>query len=586
MLLLVALTFVAVCRSIILSDLSSRQLQYDFVVIGGGTSGSVLASRLSEKADFSVLLLEAGVSNEGVVVSQAPYLVNTMLTEPVYSWNFTTVPQPGLNNRAIPYPRGHILGGCSSHNGMFYTRGSAEDFDRYAALTADNAWSWNSSLKYFFKNEKWTEPIDGHNTQGQFNPADHSTTGRTSVSLAGYEWPVASRVLQTTKELPDEFPFNLDMNSGHPLGVGWLQFTIGKGQRSSAATAYLSPDVLKRPNLHVLLDAKVSRLIPVDLKPAVVAFNEVEFSHGGSSFTVTANKEIVLAGGTVGSAHILLNSGIGNKTVLSSLGITPILDLPSVGQNVSDHAAVIPTWLVNATEPEPATPDSLGQTTTLFDEAFAQWNESRMGPFGVIGVTHVGYFRLDEDALSGIVDPAAGSRTPHFELKFTASHFFRVSGRHYFAINTGVVSPKSRGSITLNASNPTGPPLIDPGLLSDPFDVMVLRHGIKAARRFVSAPSWRSYILADLFSNITSDAELDTFIRNTASSSSHLVGSAAISARDASWGVVDPDLVLKGAKGVRIVDASVLPIVPSAHTQAATYVVAERAADLIKETWM
>ncbi|KAJ7768752.1 aryl-alcohol oxidase precursor [Mycena olivaceomarginata] len=585
---LVAFAFVAGCQSKIYDSVSDLPgLKYDFIVVGGGTAGSVVAARLTENLNWSVLVLEAGVTNEGVVLSEAPLLVDEMLTHPIWSWNYSTVVQSGLNGRVIPYQRAHILGGCSAHNGMFYTRGSADDFDRYAEVTGDPGWSWDRLLPYFFKNERWTEPADHHDTRGQFNPLVHSTTGKTAVSLAGYHWPVSSRVLQTTKELPDEFPFNLDTNSGSPLGVGWLQETIGGGERSTAATSYLSPEVQQRPNLHILLNARVFKLLAnKSIDP--VTFHGVQFSHNQSPSlsTIMASKEIVLSGGTIGSAQILMNSGVGNKTDLDGLGIPVLLDLPSVGQNVSDHCAAVITWAVNSTE----TTDEIKQNATRMNEAFAEWNSTRTGPLTTIGITHVGWKRLDmsSDVFRQFKDPSAGPRTPHVELKFAAGAFGGAQPGHFFAINVAAVSPMSRGSIKLNTSDPLDPPLIDPGLLRSRFDLLTLREGIKMAQKFVTAPVWKGYIIEQTTPDLgdtTTDSALEQYIRNTGSTSSHLVGSAGMSARNAGHGVVNPDLLLKGAAGLRVIDASVLPFVPSAHTQAAVYAVAERGSQLIKEAW-
>ncbi|KAK7052417.1 pyranose dehydrogenase 3 [Favolaschia claudopus] len=585
--LLVGLAFnIVVCQSKIYGSVADLPgLTYDFIVVGGGTAGSVVASRLSENPAWSVLILEAGVTNEGVVLSEAPVLVNQMLSHPIWSWNYSTTPQPGLNGRAVSYQRAHILGGCSAHNGMFYTRGSADDFDRYAELTGDSGWSWDSIFPYFLKNERWTAPADHHDTRGQYNPRVHSSTGKTGVSLPGYRWPVGSRVMQTTKELSDDFPFNLDYNSGNPLGVGWLQYTIGGGERSSAATSYLTSDVQQRPNLHILLTARVFSLL--SNKSNRLSFNGVQFSHNGSPelFTVSAKKEIVLSAGTIGTPHVLMHSGVGNKADLEGLGIPVLLDLPSLGQNVSDHAAATTTWSVNSTD----TQDELGQNMTFFNEAFAEWNSTKTGPFTTLGITHVGWARLKEgdEIFKQFEDPAAGPRTPHIELKFTSGTFGGSRVGHYFSINVAVASPLSRGSIKLNSSNPLDPPLIDAGLLQSDFDVFVIQEAIKMAQKFVTAPVWKGYILEQITppTNITTDSALRDFIRSTAGTSSHLAGSAGMSARNAGYGVVDPDLLLKGAVGVRIVDASVLPRIPSAHTQAATYVIAERGSDLIKQAW-
>ncbi|KAJ7822434.1 aryl-alcohol-oxidase from pleurotus Eryingii [Mycena leptocephala] len=511
----------------------------------GGTAGSVVANRLTENPKFSVLVVEAGPTNEGVVDSQAPFLVGEMMRQPIWSWNYTTTPQNGLNGRASPYARAHILGGCSSHNGMFYTRGSRDDFDRYAALTDDVGWSWNRLLPYFFKNELWSPPADGHDTRGQFDPRVHGTHGLMSVSLAGFSYPASERIIQTTAERPDAFPFNLDMNSGNPLGVGWLQETIGGGERSSAATAYLSPRFQQRPNLHILLNSRVLRLLD-DTSTAGVAFHGVEFSLDPSAppSTVTARKEIILSAGAIGTPSILQHSGVGSATILRGLGLPTLLDLPSVGGNASDHPVLSATWAVSDNE----TTESVQQNATRFAEAFAEWNATKTGPS-----------RRPAQRTSG-------PTSPHIELMFytqAGSFGGLMPGGHFFSIGVAAVSPASRGSVTINSTDPLAAPLIDPGLLLNALDVVTLREGIKLAREFVTAPAWT-----------------DTFLTPSARSRTQLGrGLGGSRARDGGIGithcrhcgdvctqcgvwVVNPDLRVKGAIGLRIIDASVLRLSP------------------------
>ncbi|KAJ7745966.1 alcohol oxidase [Mycena olivaceomarginata] len=560
-------------------------LEYDFVIVGGGAAGNVVANRLTENPKFSVLVLEAGVSNEGVMDSIVPFLVGNLLTGPnAYEWNYTTTPQIGLNNRSTPYPRAHILGGCTAHNGMVYTRGSAEDYDRYAAVTGDPGWSWDSLLPYFFKNEKWTQPTDHHDTRGQFNPSVHSTDGINSVSLSGYHWPIFEHhVLQTTRELPEEFPFNLDFNSGQMLGIGWLQSTIGGGKRSTSATSYLAPKFAQRKNLHVLLHAQVSRLVHAQkTKQGAVIFGGVEFLQGESLFTAKATKEIILSAGSVGTPTILMHSGIGDRTALTALGIPSVLDLPSVGQNATDQPFIGARWSVNSTQ----TVDSIRQNTTRFNEAYEEWNRTHTGPFVEIPVTHIAWLRLDADSpiFENVTDPAAGPNTPHIEISIGTGGVAATG--NFISLGMVVLNPTSRGSVTLQSNNPFDPPLIDLGLLKTDFDIFTIREAIKRAYRFVQAPVWRDYIIAPTIdlSDLSTEA-LDQFIRNGASAGAHLVSTAAMSARDASYGVVNPDLLVKGASGLSIIDASILPFITSAHTQAAAYVVGERGADLVKERW-
>ncbi|KAJ7242906.1 glucose dehydrogenase short protein [Mycena rebaudengoi] len=556
-------------------------LDYDFVIVGGGTAGNVLANRLTENPKFSVLVLEAGVSNEGVTAVDVPFFEDQLSP---YGWNYTTTPQAGLNGRTVPYSRARILGGCSAHNGMVYTRGTADDFDRYAKLTGDAGWSWKQIFPYFLKNEKWSPPADHHNTAGQFDPTLHSTKGLVSVSLNGFAWSTfEQKVIQTTKELPDDFPFNLDMNSGKPLGLGWLQSTIGDGTRSSSATSYLAAKYVQRQNLHVLLEAQVSRLVNVSKAKGKITFGGVQFRQGGSLFTAKASKEIILAAGAVGSPQILIHSGIGNRKTLAAAGVPTVLDLPSVGQNASDHSLFATSWSVNSTE----TIDPFHRNSMRVDEAFAEWNQTHTGPLVEPGVTHIAWLRLEDDApiFADYPDPSAGPDTPHIELFFLPTGLTGGAG-NFMSIFMAMVTPAGRGSITINSNNPFDSPLVNPGVLASDFDLFTLRDAWKRVQKFVSAPAWKNYIIAPTedLENITSEA-LDQHIRNSVLAGLHMVGSAGMSAQNAGYGVVDPDFLVKGVSGLRIIDASVIPIVPAAHTQAAVYAFAERGSDLIKQSW-
>ncbi|KAF8214099.1 hypothetical protein K438DRAFT_1956192 [Mycena galopus ATCC 62051] len=550
-------------------------LQYDFVIVGG----MLTPLQLLQKPDLYF-------RNKGITNSEVPFLLGELIPQTIYSWNYTTIPMAGLDGRSIPYFRAFFLGGCSGHNGMVYTRGAADDFDRYASLTDDPGWSWNQILPYFLKSEKWTPPADNHDTRGQFNPQVHGRSGPISVSLNGYPWPTfEERVIQTTKELPDQFPFNSDLNSGEPLGVAWLQSTIGDGARSSSATGYLAPKFIQRPNLDVLLHAQVSKLVNATQKAEKPAFGGVEFRYGNSLFIAQASNEIILSAGAIGSPQILMNSGIGAQSTLNALGIPTVLDLPSVGQNASDHPSLFLTqWEVNSNN----TFGSITGNATRFAEALAQWNTSRTGPLVDSGVgTHISYLRLpnNSSAFSVHPDPSAGPGAPHLELTFTPGGF-GVVGENLMTIDIAVVSPVSRGSVIINSSDPFAPPLIDPGYLSSEFDILALLDGVRYAQQFVSASAWKGYI-GEMTTNITglTDAELETLIREGTGASYHIAGTAGMSAVGAPYGVVDPDLLVKGMSGLSVIDVSVVPIVPSAHTAAATYAIAERGADLVKQRW-
>ncbi|KDR80983.1 hypothetical protein GALMADRAFT_1117948 [Galerina marginata CBS 339.88] len=560
-------------------------LQFDFVVVGGGTAGNVIANRLTENPKISVLVLEAGALPDDNLNVSVPFFAPRATPNSVVDWNYTTLAQPGLGNRSIIYPRGHALGGSSSVNFMAYTRGSSEDYDRYARLSGDPGWSWNALQPYFRKNEMFTPPADHHNINGQFNPAVHSLTGINGVSLFGFPQPIDGRVIETTKELA-EFPFNLDYNSGNHIGVGFTQFTIKDGARSSSRTSYMADKYSSRKNLHVLLNAQVSRLLSTGKQHGQPVFQTVEFmpGTGGSLVKVTAKKEVVLSAGSVGTPHILMNSGVGDATTLSHIGIKTIVNNPSVGRNLSDHPLSSNQWTTNSTD----TFEAFTRVPSATAADLALWQKNRTGVLASGTFNNVGWIRLpsNSDILKTHPDPSAGPHTAHFELLISnglSRPPFPATG-NFLSIGTVLLSPTSRGFVTINSTNPFAAPLIQPNLLSTDFDIAALREAIKSARRFVGASAWANYTTGRV-QNQTTDADIEAFLRTSTSTLFHPVGTAAMTPKNADFGVVDPDLLVKGVVGLRIVDASVIPVVPAAHTQASVYVFAERAADLIKALW-
>ncbi|KAF9450824.1 GMC oxidoreductase [Macrolepiota fuliginosa MF-IS2] len=569
---------------IIHQDISAiANVDFDFIVVGGGTAGSVVASRLSENPNLQVLVIEAGPSNANVQDSMVPFNVFS-LAGTRFDWNFTSTPQSGLNGRTLPYTRGHILGGSSSINSMFYTRGSSDDYNRFAQVTGDPGWSWDNIQSYIRKNERWTSPADQHDTSGQFDPSDHGFSGMTFVSLPGFSQEIDDMVIQTTKQLNHEFPFNLDMNSGKPLGLGWLQSTIGEGARSSAATSYLNLTVIQRQNLHILLETRVTRILPAT-NGTDLSFRTVELlSDSGAPVLVNASKEIILSAGTIGTPNILLHSGIGDKDELGRLGIASVIDLPDVGKNLTDQPVISINWATTSQNPF----DGLLVNATLKATELAVWEQNRTGPMVTVGINHVAWLRLpsDSDILNQFPDPSAGQNTPHLELAIGSGMASFFPG-HFVGVGGALVTPASRGTVQLGSNDVLAKPLIDPGMLNSTFDVMALRESIKSAKRFFAAPAWKGFVLgiAGPLANATTDQELESFIRGNVFPSGHIVGTAAMSPQGANHGVVDPDLRLKHASGLRVVDASVMPFVTCSHTQAPVYIIAERAVDLIKNDW-
>ncbi|KAG7445390.1 uncharacterized protein BT62DRAFT_1007126 [Guyanagaster necrorhizus] len=559
-------------------------LDFDFIIIGGGTAGNVLANRLTEDPNTSVLVLEAGGSTADVLLTQVPFFSPNVSTGTAWDWNFTTTEQSGLLGRSISYPRGFGLGGSSAVNYMLYTRGSSQDYDRYAQITRDSGWGWEALQPYmrrassFPLNERFVAPSDHHNTSGQFDPAVHGFHGVNAVSLPGYQRGTDGSVLQTTMVLSSEFPFNVDYNSGYQLGIGWTPYTIGNGTRSSSQTSYLGPSYIARPNLHVLIHARVTRVLQSNIAKTsgIPTFNTVEFTQntGATTHTIAPSrvKEIIFSAGSIGTPHILLHSGIGDRTELKALGITPTLDLPDVGKNLTDHPMLTLSFYVNSTD---TMENIYFRNATFQAEALAEWKANRTG-FLTAGIaSQVGFLRVPDNA--GVLEgePSAGNETAHYELAFTAQPIPDTG--NYFCVTTVVLCPLSRGDVTINSTDPLDPPRINPNYLSHSQDLAVMRYAIASAKKFVTASVWEDYVL-----EIMADIKDDDDVRNAVGCIYHPVGTASMSPEGADWGVVDPDLKLKGARGVRVVDASILPFLPAAHTQAAVYIIAERAADLIK----
>ncbi|KAI0045450.1 GMC oxidoreductase [Auriscalpium vulgare] len=561
------------------------KLEYDFVIHLAGTAGNVIANRLSANHNVSVLLVEAGVNDTGISELQIPLLAaRNAFFDPSLLWNYNTTSQTALNGRVISYQRGRLLGGCSSINLMYYTRGSRDDFNRFANVTGDSGWSWSSIFPYMLKVENFTAPVDHHDTSGQFDPSLHGDRGPLLPTLPGFPSPLDQRLLATTEEDSGRFPFNLDMNSGDTIGIGWVQSTSGNGVRSSSATAYLHP-ILDRPNLDLLVDTQATRVLQTGSRHGIPILRGVELANGvsGPRVTVHARHEVILSAGAVNTPQLLLLSGIGNRHDLAALGIPALVHSPGVGQNLQDHPLLSSSWSVNAND----TLDAGSRNATLYGELLEQWDTSRTGPLVDTGGNLIAWLRLPS-VFSGSEDPSAGPTSAHVEL-IPSNEWNSFSGEpmpesgSYVSVVTGVISPASRGSVTLSSANPFDPPAIDPGLFTNDLDVAVMVEAIRTSYALLATGPWKDLAARPygLLADATTDAGLAQYVRNSTTSFWHPTGTAKMGTATDDTAVLDSKLRVKGAEGLRVVDASVFPFITASHPQAPIYAIAERAADLI-----
>jgi choline dehydrogenase len=525
---------------------------FDYVIIGAGTAGCVLANRLSADPNVSVCLIEAGPP-DNTILPKVPSFVGTLLFHPKYSWGYKSTPQPQLGGRQILLPRGRILGGCSSTNGMAYFRGHPTDFDEWAAM-GNPGWSFREVLPYFVRSE---------NNDDYRNSAWHGTHGEMHISHVRQYNPMIHPLLAATTAMGygrcDDFNGVRD-----PVGFDVRQNAIHKGERVSSVSAFLNP-VRHRPNLQILTDALVQR---IDI--AEGRATGVTLERGGVSESLIAKAEVLLCAGAYGSPAILQHSGIGDATWLHRLGIDVKLHLPSVGQNLHDHPSAVVQMTTKNTE-------SYGMSLPAFPRnawSVLQYLFARKGQFAGNLFEVTGFLRtaenLDRPDVQFVFMPA---NRPNPGQAFPRGHGF--------GINSILLRPKSRGSVLINSKDPHAAPLIDNAFLRNADDIEPLLRGIRIARQILAMPQMAKYQATEILPgpSLNKDDELRDYIKRICSAVHHPGGSCRMGS-DAG-AVVDPQLKLRGIGSLRVVDASIFPRMVSGNSNAGAVMVAEKAVDMI-----
>ncbi|GAA0740478.1 MULTISPECIES: GMC family oxidoreductase [Sphingomonas] len=524
---------------------------FDYIIVGGGSAGCLLAERLSANPEIQVCLLEAGPPDRSPLIHM-PIGIALLSKSKTLNWAYETQPQPHLGNRRLFWPRGKTLGGSSSINAMVYIRGHREDYDAWGEA-ADPIWSFDNVLPLFKAmeaNERFGSDAH-HGGYGELHVSDLRTVNRLSEAF-----------VEGGQEA--QFPRNIDFNGETQDGVGFYQVTQRKGRRWSSARAFLS-GAIGRPNLQIITGARATRII-LEGRKAV----GVTYTSGGKLTDLRTRGEVILSGGAINSPQLLMLSGIGDAAELDALGIPVAVDLPAVGKNLQDHLDI--TIMHEANDRTP-----IGIAPSFIPRALA-------GALSYI-FQGKGFLTSNVAEAGGFVKSSPSQSRPNLQFHFLPTllkdHGRQIAFGYGYTLHVCDLLPKSRGRIGLKSRDPLDDPLIDPAYLSAPEDIETMVSAVRIGRQILSAPSIATFSKRELVpgSSIESEADIIADIRHRAETIYHPVGTCRMGRDQQS--VVDPALRVRGVEGLRVVDASIMPTLVAGNTNAPTMMIAERAAGLI-----
>ena len=543
---------------------------FDYIIIGGGSAGCLLANRLSADPSNHVLLLEAGQKDSYPWI-HIPVGYLYCIGNPRTDWMYTTEPEKGLNGRSQRYPRGKTLGGCSSINGMIYMRGQARDYDNWAKITGDDSWNWQNALEAFkahedhYRLDKGADPLTGSNSR--FSDM-HGHGGEWRIEKQRLRWDV----LDSFSDAAVEMGINKteDFNSGDNAGVGYFDVNQRSGWRWSTSKAFLRP-VQSRPNLTVWTEAQVETLTFLTDANGTLRCSGVVVQHQGQSKVVLAGREVILSAGAVNSPQILQLSGIGPAALLKSHGIKVVVDAP-VGENLQDHLQIRAVFKVKGTR----TLNTLANSIFGKAKIGAEYLFKRSGPMSM-SPSQLGAFTRS--------DPSRPHANLEYHVQPLSLEAFGEDLHDFPAVTISVcnLNPSSRGHVRIGSANFRDAPKISPNYLTTEDDCKVAADSLRQVRQIMGQPAMQSYQPEEFKPGIQhqSDAELAKLAGDIANTIFHPVGTVKMGQNNDATAVLDPHLRVKGLAGLRVVDASIMPNITSGNTNSPTLMIAEKAAGWI-----